>query len=550
MNAKGVILRAFEQFRLKTCVDFRPRRSESQFISVEKHQGCWSYVGKKSTGQTLSIGTYCDHIAVVEHEFLHALGFLHEQSRYDREDYITINWDNIRQGMDYNFDKYGKAITSTMGTPYDYWSVMHSSKTAFSNNNGSSIATKDPRFEDVIGQHLEMSFYDALELNRRYDCNESISFLDHCSFEDESLCDMSVCSRSSAGWQRVSRADGGPHSDHTYLGTDSQGSFMHFSTNHSSEGDSARLTTRRMTPGRPCKVQCLQFYYYHSGNETDQLNIWIREFESEEDTEGTRRLMGHISGSPADYWQLHHVPLNATKTFQVEFEARKGAGSSRGGFSVDDINLSETECPHHTWQIRNFEEALKNSVQTPFLFSPKYYSIDGYRFQIMLQMMEDHFGAFVRLVSGTNDDKLQWPCPWRQVTILALDQNAHIQHRMSGQISLTTDPTELGRKGFFWDNPRHVGASDETPERDYATPERDYATPERDYVTDGRGYGLFMTHKELRSREFLKGGDMFFLISMHDISSLEHSQSLPCPNMPQQTFTAVSQDPDQGCLST
>ena len=74
--------------------------------------------------------------------------------------------------MDYNFDKYGKAITSTMGTPYDYWSVMHSSKTAFSNNNGSSIATKDPRFEDVIGQHLEMSFYDALELNRRYDCSK------------------------------------------------------------------------------------------------------------------------------------------------------------------------------------------------------------------------------------------------------------------------------------------------------------------------------------------------------------------------------------------
>ena len=81
---------------------------------------------------------------------------------------------------------------------------------------------------------------------------------------------------------------------------------MHFSTNrssegdsatnHSSEGESARLTTRRMTPGRTCQVQCLQFYYYYSGNETDQLNIWIREFDSEEDTEGTRRLMGQISG--------------------------------------------------------------------------------------------------------------------------------------------------------------------------------------------------------------------------------------------------------------
>ena len=82
---------------------------------------------------------------------------------------------------------------------------------------------------------------------------------------------------------------------------------MHFSTkhssegesatNHSSEGESARLTTRRMTPGRTCQVQCLQFYYYYSGNETDQLNIWIREFDSEEDTEGTRRLMGQITGN-------------------------------------------------------------------------------------------------------------------------------------------------------------------------------------------------------------------------------------------------------------
>ncbi|XP_042564958.1 meprin A subunit beta-like isoform X1 [Clupea harengus] len=552
INAKGVILRALDQFRLKTCIDFRPRRWGEQHIALKKDTGCWSHVGKEKWKQDLSIGPNCDTVATVEHELMHALGFWHEQSRYDRDNYITINWENIEAGKEHNFKIRTNDTNSTMDTPYDYFSVMHYSKDAFTNGNGSTIITKLPEFQDVIGQRLDMSHYDVEELNKFYGCNESISFLDHCSFDDESLCEMSVCSRRSRGWRRVSRAKRGPHSDHTYLGTGSQGTgfFMHFSTKRGTVGDSARLQTRRMTPRRSCKIQCLEFFYYHSGSWSDQLNIWIREFDDVDDIIGTRRLMSQIQGSPADYWKLHHVPLNATKTFQVEFEARKGAGASSGGFSVDDINLSETECPHHTWQIRNFEEALKNSVQTPFLFSPKYYSIDGYRFQIMLQMMEDHFGAFVRLVSGTNDDKLQWPCPWRQVTILALDQNAHIQHRMSGQISLTTDPTELGRKGFFWDNPRHVGASDETPERDYATPERDYATPERDYVTDGRGYGLFMTHKELRSREFLKGGDMFFLISMHDISSLEHSQSLPCPNMPQQTFTAVSQDPDQGCLST
>ncbi|KAL2084263.1 hypothetical protein ACEWY4_019781 [Coilia grayii] len=116
------------------------------------------------------------------------------------------------------------------------------------------------------------------------------------------------------------------------------------------------MQTRRMTPRRSCKVQCLQFFYYHNGSFSDQLNIWIREFDGADDIKGTRRLISQIQGSPADYWQLHHVPLNATKTFQVEFEGRKGAGSSGGGFSVDDINLSETECPHHTWHIRNFEE--------------------------------------------------------------------------------------------------------------------------------------------------------------------------------------------------
>ena len=82
-----------------------------------------------------------------------------------------------------------------------------------------------------------------------------------------------------------------------YLKKIGHGFFMHFSTITGEEWDSARLTTRRMTPGRTCQVQCLQFYYYYSGNETDQLNIWMREFDSEEDTEGTIRLMGQITGN-------------------------------------------------------------------------------------------------------------------------------------------------------------------------------------------------------------------------------------------------------------
>ena len=60
---------------------------------------CYSSVGNQHVGkQRLSIGRNCDRLGTVEHEFMHALGFWHEQSRADRDDYVNIMWDRIEPG--------------------------------------------------------------------------------------------------------------------------------------------------------------------------------------------------------------------------------------------------------------------------------------------------------------------------------------------------------------------------------------------------------------------------------------------------------------------
>ena len=80
------------------------------------------------------------------------------------------------------------------------------------------------------------------------------------------------------------------------LGEDA-GYFMHVNTASGEEGDSAWLETHRMSLNREHHVQCLQFYYYHSGKMSDHLNIWIREFQDKLDLKGTLRLMGQITGN-------------------------------------------------------------------------------------------------------------------------------------------------------------------------------------------------------------------------------------------------------------
>ncbi len=59
---------------------------------------CYSYVGRIDGRQSLSIGDSCEYKGIIVHELLHALGRWHEHNRPDRDQYIQIHSENIRNG--------------------------------------------------------------------------------------------------------------------------------------------------------------------------------------------------------------------------------------------------------------------------------------------------------------------------------------------------------------------------------------------------------------------------------------------------------------------
>ena len=108
------------------------------------------------------------------HELFHALGRWHEQSRPDRDEYVTILEENIIRGQERNFQKQNPAIAFTQGIPYDYRSVMHYGSHAFSRNGQPTIRPirSDVNIRD-LGQRRGFSENDVRHVNALYNCGES-----------------------------------------------------------------------------------------------------------------------------------------------------------------------------------------------------------------------------------------------------------------------------------------------------------------------------------------------------------------------------------------
>lgn len=155
----------------------------------------------------------CGELGIVLHELGHALGMAHEQSRPDRDQSVTIHWQNVQQGFEDQFEVDNGGYTNQN---YDYMSVMHYGSSIFSANGQATITTPQHRHDATIGQRVGYSQYDVNQLADMYRETNSACIASQidggatgCADSDPNLCSGLTKCADSAHMEKCCACGGG-----------------------------------------------------------------------------------------------------------------------------------------------------------------------------------------------------------------------------------------------------------------------------------------------------------------------------------------------------
>uniref|UniRef100_A0AC35TS79 Zinc metalloproteinase n=1 Tax=Rhabditophanes sp. KR3021 TaxID=114890 RepID=A0AC35TS79_9BILA len=203
---KDIIVKALAEMQTNTCVRFAKQAAAittSPGLNVMKSDGCWSYVGQiySNKPQELSIGEGCQYNGIIQHEFSHALGLEHEQSRPDRDSFLNVYPANMEPGTEDQFTKSAANTVTSFGIALDMGSGMMYGSYDFSSNGQKTLAPKDTNFNEDLGQIVRLSFSDYKILTLNY-CAASCTTKITCSnggYQNPNACTQCICPNGFAG---------------------------------------------------------------------------------------------------------------------------------------------------------------------------------------------------------------------------------------------------------------------------------------------------------------------------------------------------------------
>lgn len=175
VSEKNAIVESLNEMMAATNIAFKIRSTETDYIFYKKvsvqelgFSGGASPVGRQGNMQEIKISSVSKN--VVKHETLHSLGFFHEQSRPDRDDFVTILTNNIIKDAAGNFDKYIFFVKPIGG--YDFMSIMHYGLRDFgipgNNNFPRQTIRKKANPADTIMRGEDLSRRDITAVNTIY----------------------------------------------------------------------------------------------------------------------------------------------------------------------------------------------------------------------------------------------------------------------------------------------------------------------------------------------------------------------------------------------
>ncbi len=116
---------ALAHLKAKTVVTFVPFNGEKDAVVFEPGtENCKSFLGKVGGHQPIKLADRCGWVEVL-HEIMHVFGFVHEQSRTDRDKYVEILWDNVIDEMKPQFAMVPEDLMEPLKDfEFDYHSIM------------------------------------------------------------------------------------------------------------------------------------------------------------------------------------------------------------------------------------------------------------------------------------------------------------------------------------------------------------------------------------------------------------------------------------------